>query len=82
MPELAELTVGHEAVVGLVREACAVGGQLVVLRRDVDNPVLAGGVEYLVGVGFILPGLGTVKGPLVSGDKYCYEGAITPQIEG
>ena len=73
--ELAELTVWDEAVVGFVSQAGTVGGQLVVLRkrinkfttfllhyfrRNVDDALLASWVEDLVGVGLILPSLGTV----------------------
>ena len=75
MEELAKLTIGNKAVVGFVSQAGTVGGQLVVLRRridklfvsllhyfrrNVDDALLASWVEDLVGVGLILPSLGTV----------------------
>ena len=75
MEELAKFTIGDKAVVGFVSQAGTVGGQLVVLRRridklfvsllhyfrrNVDDALLASWVEDLVGVGLILPSLGTV----------------------
>ena len=75
MEELAKFTIGNKAVVGFVSQAGTVGGQLVVLRRridklfvsllhyfrrNVDDALLASWVEDLVGVGLILPSLGTI----------------------